>query len=179
MLSNGQGIPRDRKSAFHWYKKAAEKNHKTALYSLGLFYAKGLEGKPKDLLRARICFEKAARLGVAPAMTSYATLCRVASLQAGPQQQEQREQAIYWYQKAASTGDVVAQRELGLIYDAGLGVPRNHDVAFNYFQQASSRNDAQATLLLGSYYQNGMAVEKDLEKSIELYLQAERLGASV
>ncbi|KAI8339962.1 hypothetical protein BC941DRAFT_419031 [Chlamydoabsidia padenii] len=179
MLSNGQGIPRDRKSAFHWYKKAADKNHKTALYSLGLFYAKGLEGKPKDLLRARICFEKAARLGVASAMTSYATLCRVASLQTGPQQQEQREQAIYWYKKAASTGDVVAQRELGLIYDAGLGVPRNHDTAFGYFQQASSRNDAQATLLLGSYHQNGMAVEKNLEKSIELYLKAERLGASV
>ncbi|ORZ20807.1 hypothetical protein BCR42DRAFT_370755 [Absidia repens] len=179
MLSNGQGIPRDRKSAFHWYKKAADKNHKTALYSLGLFYAKGLEGKPKDLLRARICFEKAARFGVAPAMTSYATLCRVASLQSGPQQQEQREQAIYWYQKAAATGDVVAQRELGLIYDAGLGVPRNHETAFEYFQQASSSNDAQATLLLGSYYQNGMAVEKDLEKSIELYLKADRLGASV
>ncbi|KAI8093029.1 uncharacterized protein BX664DRAFT_99253 [Halteromyces radiatus] len=179
MLSNGQGVSRDRKSAFHWYKKAADKNHKMALYSLGLYHAKGLEGKPKDLLCARICFEKAARLGVAPAMTSFATLCRVASLQSGPQQQEQREQAIYWYQRAATTGDVVAQRELGLIYDAGLGVPRNYDTAFSYFQQAASRHDAQATLLLGSYYQNGMSVEKDLEKSIELYLEADKLGASV
>ncbi|KAI8061738.1 hypothetical protein BC940DRAFT_244924, partial [Gongronella butleri] len=177
MLSNGKGVPRDRKAAFDWYKKAAARNHKTALYSLGLYYAKGLEGISKDLYQARICFEKAARLGVAAAMTSYATLCRIASLQPGPQQQEQREATLYWYKKAVAAGDITALRELGLLYEAGLGVARDYRTAFDYFEQAARHQDAQSTLLLGHYYQQGLAVEKDLQKALQLYLDAEQQGA--
>ncbi|KAI8393861.1 uncharacterized protein BYT42DRAFT_542057 [Radiomyces spectabilis] len=182
MLSNGQGASRDRKAAFTWYEKAAQRNHKTALYSLGLYYAKGLENIPKDISKARSCFEKSARLGFPSAMTSLATLCRMASTRdhLSPEaQQQQQSVAIQWYQKAASLNDPVAQRELGMIYDAGLGVSQSHETAFHYLRKAAEQHDAQATLLLGSYYQNGFAVEKDLNKAIELYLLAADLGAPV
>lgn len=184
MLSNGRGIPKNRKAAYDWYKKAAEKNHKTALYSLGLYHAKGLDGVPKDLFQARACFGKSARLGYVPAMTIYAKFCRDAWSQTGSysnsnqqQQQELCQQAVHWYQKAALQGDVEAQRELGLMFYAGFCVARNFETAFNYLQQAASGNDAQATLLLGNFYEEGHYVEKDLNKSVDLYLDAEKLGS--
>lgn len=191
MLSNGQGVERDREAAFPWYEKAAQKGHKVALYSLGLYYAKGLGGIRVDTNRARVYFEKAARKGVPSAMTSLATLYRMAAY--GRQhhlgasslpkslhdQQEQRELMVYWYQKAAEAGDAIAQRELGVLYDAGIGVTQNHAKAFDLLRKAADQKDARATLLLGSYYQNGLAVQVDTEKALELYHEATRLGASV
>ncbi|CAO3608797.1 unnamed protein product [Cunninghamella blakesleeana] len=187
MLSNGRGIPKDRKAAYGWYKKAAEKNNKTALYSLGLYYAKGLDGIPKNLLQARQCFGKSARLGYVPAMTIYAKFCRDAWSQTGShnnnsnqhQQQELCQQAVHWYQKAALQGEVEAQRELGLMFYAGFCVVRNLETAFNYLQQATNGKDAQATLLLGNFYEEGHYVEKDLNKSVNLYLDAEKLGSPI
>ncbi|KAI9494723.1 hypothetical protein BDB00DRAFT_938052 [Zychaea mexicana] len=198
MLSNGQGVERDRAAAFPWYEKAGRKGHKIALYSLGLYFAKGLGGIPVDLRRARTCFEKAARKGYVPAMTSLAILCRMA---AGPHaapisttnnnndvrsirqqmnaQQEQRELMVYWYKKAAALGDAAAQRELGMLYDSGLGVTQCYEQAFVLLQKAAAQHDPRATLLLGSYYQNGLGgIERNVEKALELYHQAVKLGAS-
>ncbi|KAF7727770.1 hypothetical protein EC973_007001 [Apophysomyces ossiformis] len=171
MLSNGQGVARDRQAAFDWYQKAADKGHRTALYSLGLYYVKGIGGIQKDLAKARSYFEKSARLGFPSAMSSLAALYRL---------DQQNEQAIQWYRKAAGLGDVVAQRELGMLYDEGLlGVSQDHAMAFDLLQKAAGQLDAQATLLLGSYYQNGIVVPKETERAIELYLEAGRLGAPV
>ncbi|KAG0185369.1 hypothetical protein DFQ28_009473 [Apophysomyces sp. BC1034] len=187
MLANGQGIARDRSAAFVWYERSAQKGNKTALYSLGLYYLKGIENIPKDLTRARLYFEKAARLGVPAAMSAFASLCKLASIPSSKnlspyqaqEQNEQRELAVHWFQKAASLGDAVAQRELGVLYDAGIGVIQSYERAFDFLRKAAEQNDAQATLLLGSYYQNGLAVEKNLIRAIEIYLKAADLGAPV
>ncbi|KAG0164094.1 hypothetical protein DFQ28_010813 [Apophysomyces sp. BC1034] len=171
MLSNGQGVVRNRLVALDWYQKAATKGHRTALYSLGLYYAKGLEGVQKDLDKAQSCFEKAARLGLPSAMSSLAAIYRL---------NHKNEQAVYWYRKAAGLGDVVAQRELGMLHDGGLlGIPQDYATAFDLLQKAAGQLDAQATLLLGSYYQNGFVVEKDTDRAIQLYLEAAQLGAPV
>lgn len=50
------------KAAFSLLKTAAEKNDAEALYLLGNFYAHGT-GHERDLVSARVCFEKAAELG--------------------------------------------------------------------------------------------------------------------
>ncbi|KAI9302540.1 hypothetical protein BJ944DRAFT_151826, partial [Cunninghamella echinulata] len=175
MLSNGNGVSKDRKSAYGWYKKAAEKNHKTALYSLGLYHAKGLEDIPRDLLQARLLFGKSARLGYVPAMTIYAKFCRDAWSQSGSQQHQQQDlcqQAVHWYQKAALHGDIEAQRELGLMFYAGFCVTRNYETAFNYLQQAATGHDAQATLLLADCYFNGNGTEKNIPNATAWYLKA-------
>ncbi|KAI9028883.1 hypothetical protein CLU79DRAFT_736556 [Phycomyces nitens] len=179
MLSNGQGVEQDRAAAFYWYEKAANKDHKTALYSLGLYYAKGMFGVEKDLFKARSCFKKSARLGVVSAMTTLATICKMSSNGDSPEGQEQQRQTVYWYEKAAQYGDPVAQRELAILYDAGIGVSQSYPKALVYLQKSASQKDTQATLLLGNYYQNGHAVDRDLNQAIELYLEAAHLGSSV
>ncbi|KAI7866519.1 hypothetical protein BDF14DRAFT_1812218 [Spinellus fusiger] len=179
MLSNGQGVDRDQASAFEWYKKAGQKEHKTALYSLGIYYAKGVSGITKDIALARVCFEKSARLGVVSAMTTLATLCKLASEGESPEAKEQQHQTVYWYERAAQYGDPMAQRELAILFDAGIGVEQSYEKALALLQKSAFQKDSQATLLLGNYYQNGYAVKKDLPHSIELYLEAARLGSPV
>ncbi|KAI8374477.1 uncharacterized protein BYT42DRAFT_499505 [Radiomyces spectabilis] len=172
MLSNGQGVPCNRKDAYTWYEKAAQKGHRTALYSLGLYHAKGLAGCARSLDQARTYFEKAAQLGLPKAMTSLATTYR---LTATPQ----LDKSIYWYKKAAALDDVTAQRELGILYDAGTEVPQNHRLAYEYLEKAAKHKDSQAMLLLGSYYQNGLIVTKDYDQAIQLYLEASAFGSAI
>lgn len=194
MLSNGKGVEKNRSEAFQWYEKAAAHGHKTALYSLGLYYVKGLEGVDKNLVKAGECFEKAAQLGMVTAMTSLVSLYRMrltTSDKPTPSMRDNhgndghsdpttyyRDQIVYWYRKAAALGDASAQRELGILYNAGLfGITQDHAMALDLLAKASRQEDAQATLLLASYYQNGTLVDKDDDQAIRLYLFAINLGS--
>ncbi|KAI8089318.1 uncharacterized protein BX664DRAFT_332716 [Halteromyces radiatus] len=196
MLSNGKGVEKNRQEAFQWYQKAAQQGHKTALYSMGLYYVKGLDGVDKDLKVATDCFKKAAQLGLVTAMTSLASLYRIhlTSLNNKHDNEDDqdiadsspssssyyRDQVIFWYRKAAALGDVNAQRELGILYNSGLlGITQDHAMAFDLLGKASRQEDAQATLLLASYYQHGTMVEKDDDQALQLYLYAASLGSSV
>ncbi|KAI8330699.1 hypothetical protein BC941DRAFT_439954 [Chlamydoabsidia padenii] len=186
MLSNGKGVDKNRSEAFHWYDKAAKNGHKTALYSLGLYYVKGLDGIPKDLQLAGDCFEKAAQLGLVTAMVSLASLYRMLINETletrndDPTLSYYREQILFWHRKAAALGDSNAQRELGIFYNAGLfGVAQDHTMALDWLSKASRQEDAQATLLLASYYQNGIVVDKNDDQALRLYLYASSLGSPV
>ncbi|CAO3591813.1 unnamed protein product [Absidia cylindrospora] len=197
MLSNGKGVEKNRSEAFQWYEKAATHGHKTALYSMGLYYVKGLEGVDKDLKKACECFEKAAQLGMITAMTSLASLYRMRLTNSEETHNSQgndddlattisdtatyyRDQIVYWYRKAAALNDAGAQRELGILYNAGLfGITQDHAMALELLAKASRQEDAQATLLLASYYQNGTLVEKDDDQAIRLYLFAISLGSPI
>ncbi|KAI9319137.1 hypothetical protein BX666DRAFT_1854633 [Dichotomocladium elegans] len=170
MLANGRGVPHDPRGAFPWYQRAADKGHPSALYSLGLYYARGCKGiTAVDQNKARECFERAARKGLVTAMTSLASLYRAA---------HQTEPMVYWFQKAASLGDPSAQRHLGALYKSGLGVEKNYSIAVEWLTKAVHQKDSQAALLLGSCYQNGESLEVDYEKALALYYQAAQLGNS-
>ncbi|OAD70919.1 hypothetical protein PHYBLDRAFT_114932, partial [Phycomyces blakesleeanus NRRL 1555(-)] len=127
-FEHGYGVPADHRAAFSYYRKAAaNKGHRTALYSLGLYYINGLEGITRNIPRARECFNQAAQKGLTCAMTALATLYRNAYMSNElPERktESQCELAVQWYQRAALLGDATAQRELGLLHGAGLGVPK-------------------------------------------------------
>jgi TPR repeat protein len=53
--------------ALKLYQLAAKLGHKEALYNLGVFYAQG-KGVRKNFQQAKICFEKAAKLGDSSSM---------------------------------------------------------------------------------------------------------------
>ena len=56
------GAPKDEEKAFYWFKKAAEGDHISAQYSLGLCYIKGV-GTEKDEEKAVELFTGAAEQG--------------------------------------------------------------------------------------------------------------------
>jgi TPR repeat protein len=168
MLSNGQGVSQNRKLAFQWYTKAASKGHRTAQYSLGLYYSKGLEGVPQDFEKAQSYFEQATTQGLPEAFNSLAALFEA---------QGKYEEALYWYKRGASNGDPVSLRQLAMMYDGGVGVSASHEIAFKLFEKSSLLNDSQSELMIGSYYEHGHYVDVDIGKALEYYAKAESHGA--
>lgn len=55
----------------------------------------------------------------------------------------------------AETGNVEAQLGLGMLYNMGLGVPKNAAKAVKWYQKAANHGDASAQLLLGEMFMSG------------------------
>ncbi|HEY8015636.1 MAG TPA: hypothetical protein VIE35_07385, partial [Dongiaceae bacterium] len=62
-----------------------------------------------------------------------------------------------WYAQAAKGGQVYAQRRLGEMYKAGLGLhgTGEPELAIYYLKEAAERGDAVALTHLGEIYQDG------------------------
>lgn len=181
MLAHGNGTMRNREEALLWYKKAANKGHPVAIYTLGLHFLHNV----RNLNKAMIYFERAADLGHVESMERLAEIYLmdiarpISSLdRAAKRSQEQRcKQALAWIKRAAERGHRVAQRELGKLHDRALGVPEDHRKAFELFSCAAQQNDTVAILLLGSYYEHGQGVSQDVNRALDHYLRAATLGS--
>ena len=57
--------------------------------------------------------------------------------------------AAYWYEKAANSGDPVAQKQIGYFYQVGIGVPRDPVRAVRWFERAVSGGLVEAKVNLG------------------------------
>ena len=66
-----------------------------------------------------------------------------------------------WEPKARA-GDAQSQRQLGVTYYLGQGVPQNFPVAFDWFSKAADQGDHVAQLSLGVMYTEGQGVPQDL-----------------
>ena len=56
--------------------------------------------------------------------------------------------AAKWYQKAAEQGLVVAQYNLGVLYETGEGVPMDKGMAAKWYQMAADQGHAEAKAAL-------------------------------
>ncbi len=56
--------------------------------------------------------------------------------------------ALAWYQKAAEQGHVKAQVKLGLMYDKGIGVPKDEHQAVKWYLKATEQGHESAKSLL-------------------------------
>ncbi|MGC4043610.1 MAG: tetratricopeptide repeat protein [Armatimonas sp.] len=72
-LINGRAGYRSPREAAEWFKKAADKNHTTACYNLGILYETGL-GVDKNVDEAKQWYEKAAKYGHQKAKDAVARL---------------------------------------------------------------------------------------------------------
>ncbi len=167
-------------------KKAAELNHKEALYQLGsrLF-------RKKDFAKAYACWEQAAKMGHAESTYNIAiqknkTLEeRKALLQEAADKGStlaQRRLAEFYFKKedfkncfsymkkAADKGIDEAQFNIGVYYYAGIGVTKNEEKAIEHFKLAADARLALAQYTIGQYYVEGDVLEKNIDKGLE-YLQ--------
>ena len=65
------------------------------------------------------------------------------------------------FSRLAKMGQVESQTELGLMYDKGLGVPRNYKKAVSLFRLAAEQKDPIAQYHLGIKYVNGHGVREN------------------
>lgn len=76
----------------------------------------------------------------------------------------------------AEAGSVVAQFELGVMYEFGEGVSKNTAKAVEWYQKAATQGYARAQHNLGWRYLNGMDVPKDMVKAVEWLQKAADQG---
>ncbi len=74
--------------------------------------------------------------------------------------------------KSADAGDATAERDLGLIYENGNGVPQDFGEAAKWYAKAAVQDDPVAENNLGVLYRLGNGVPKDFTNSVKLYSKA-------
>lgn len=78
--------------------------------------------------------------------------------------------------REANAGNQSAQRNLGVMYDQGLGVPRDAAQAALWFRKAAETGNRDATFQLATMYENGRGVPQDQKQAIDWYRKAALLG---
>ena len=70
----------------------------------------------------------------------------------GSRYEQNPEQAVYWFKKAAAAGVAGACLYLGMKYEFGAGVSQNRKKAYHWYEQAALQGWPQAAFMLGSLY---------------------------
>ena len=83
--------------------------------------------------------------------------------------------ALREWRPLAEQGDAEAQYMLGLMYNDGMGVPKDDAEAANWYRKAAEQGDAGAQYNLGMMYAHGEGVSKDpVEATLWLRKAAEQ-----
>ena len=162
----GKCVDEDRKRALQLWLQAAEQDEPRALHQLGLLYAGGKLGLPKDAVRAAECQRRAAALGYA--RSQYALAVHFTS---GSGVERDFAQAALWYRRAAEQNDSAAQYNLGVAFMRGLGTAIARTEAAVWFRRAAENGHVLAQYNLALCYQSGSGVAADAEEAVR-WLQA-------
>ncbi|KAI9325701.1 hypothetical protein DFJ73DRAFT_198142 [Zopfochytrium polystomum] len=79
-------------------------------------------------------------------------------------------------QISADGGDPVSQKNLGLLYLNGRGVPKDPSMAAPWFRKAAEQGNAAAQNNLGLMYRNGNGVPKNLTETLRWFREAANQG---
>ena len=78
--------------------------------------------------------------------------------------------------REANTGNQPAQRNLGIIYDQGLGVNKDPAQAALWFRKAADSGNRDAMFQLAAMYEQGRGVPQDQKQALDWYRKAALLG---
>ncbi|KAI9144152.1 hypothetical protein BKA69DRAFT_1054815 [Paraphysoderma sedebokerense] len=130
----------DQRSAFQYYKMAAEKGHEKAMIKAAEMALHG-RGIPKNLkLSSHFYFLAATTFSNPIAENALGELHEIGAISAEPNPNEAKK----WYAKAMKNGFAKAIFNLGKLYESGLAVERDLDKAVKLYVEASKRGDQRA-----------------------------------
>ncbi len=141
-----------------------------AQYNLGTLYENGF-GRPADAEKAARWYRSAAERRLDHARLALARLQRSGALEPGPDEDQ-----IKLLESAARRGLAEAQYELGVAYDHGLGVTRNHATAAGWYQRAAEQGLTDAQFNLAALYDEGLGTPRDFAMAHHWYTRAADSG---
>jgi len=80
--------------------------------------------------------------------------------------------AFKGYKRHAEKRDPVAQYNLGVCYDKGLGVAKDEVEAVKWWRKSANQGYAKAQFNLGNSYDNGTGVAKDENEAFKWFIKA-------
>ena len=84
--------------------------------------------------------------------------------------------AMRGFRVYAEQGSAEAQVALGVMYDAGQGVPENDAEAMKWYRKAAEQDAADAQLILGFMYDAGEGVPENDAEAVGWYRKAAEQG---
>ncbi|HLJ70944.1 MAG TPA: caspase family protein [Roseiarcus sp.] len=90
-----------------------------------------------------------------------------------------RDEAIGLYQQAAEAGDARAMVSLGLLYEAGDGLPKDLKAADELYAKAASRGSADGAINLAVALMKGAGIERDTARAVSLLKTAAAGGSAI
>jgi TPR repeat protein len=91
-------------------------------------------------------------------------------------QNEDYAEAVKWYRRAAEQGYAMAQFNLGIMYEFGVGVLQDYAEAVKWYRRAAEQGHAMAQCNLGIMYDSGQGVPQDYAEAAKWYRRAAEQG---
>ena len=170
MYYYGNGVTKELKVAFLWFRTAGEQRLSASELMVGEMYYVGL-GVDKDLKEAFHWYQKAAEQGEAAAQHRLALMYI-----AGSGVAENKKEAFVWCRKAAEQGYTDAQADLGVLYQLGTGVAQDPKEAVFWYRKAAEQGNSNAQFNLGGVYDKGIGVTQDSKEAVTWYRKAAEQG---
>lgn len=142
--TGGGGVLQNRKTAFVFFRRAAEKGHVDAQYSVGNAYNFGL-GIPTSYPMALQWYQRASASGNSSATTAIGVLYAE-----GRGVTQNFKTAMTSFVKASNAGNAEAMRRIGNMYFNGDGVAHNDTLAYNWLRRAAAAGSESAARRLAT-----------------------------
>lgn len=186
MYNNGEGVPKDVKSAYDWFYKAMAAGENSVLelieilaetepymmYKLGYMYYMG-DLLEKDYSKAEEWLKKAVDNSNIEACYYLGNIYFF-----GQGIPVDYKKAFSLFKKAAENEVKEAYAFLGIMYLLGEGVEKNENEALNWIKKGAEFGNEAAIYHLGRIYAEGILVKKDIAHAIELWKEASEKGIS-
>lgn len=180
------GAPQDYAQAVRWYTLAAEQGHPTAQYNLAVLYVNG-QGVKADTLQAQKWYDLAYAQDSTfepiivdrPAANDFTFSDKRRGKKGDKISRHDKlqfDKALATYRPKAEAGDPIAQYNLGVLYNEGLGTERNYKEAHKWFTLAAQQGDPDAQNNLGIMYYEGQGVGKNYSLALHWYTLAAEQG---
>jgi hypothetical protein len=89
------------------------------------------------------------------------------------------DEAVKFYKQAAEGGDARAMVSLGLLHEAGEGVPRDLKAAADLYAKAAARGSADGAINLAFALMKGVGVDRDTTRAVSLLKTASAGGSPI
>jgi TPR repeat protein len=167
----GIGIPQNEERALGWYRLAAERGDRNAIFALGMMHVDGRAGQARDPALARPFFERAAGLGHIAAAYNLGLLALAGD--GGPRDPAA---AARWFQMAADLGSADAQYAFAVLLKDGNGVPVDLPRAAAYMGRAAAQDLLEAQIDFAVMVFNGQGLPRDEARAAALFRKAALRG---
>lgn len=167
----GEGMEKDLGFAFSTLLSLADEHHNPmAHFAVGDMYSKG-EGTEENQAKAFEHFNKAAKLGVIPALYNISNM-----LATGQGVERNTKKALMYLQAAAEVGDPKALFTLGTHYYAGNIVEQDKKKAMQFYVEAAQKGHAIAAYNVGVQFLEGEGASQDFKKALAWLETAAKMG---
>ncbi len=170
LYANGLGVNRDDEKAAEWYRLAADRGDREAMFALAMLHLAGRTGAVNREQGAKL-LGAAAELG--NTMAAYNLALLYLEGQSFPQDFTR---AAELFRTAAQAGNPEAQYALATLYKEGRGVPKDLGEAARLLAAASSADNTDAQVEYAIALFNGTGVARNEQAAAALLEKAARKG---